>query len=195
MILTGSAEFFPDTGKDRDYLVFRDQPYVFMYEHAPGRQCHFCYREDLTKREYFGWHRTENTWSLNFAPLITRGFLERLDIDIHGADYDDVYWIVKLAFSTDYWMPLPDQQYPFSPIKYPKWLYRIYIYACFIRNGDLTLTDEQHRNAFNLYRQQHYDMGVLRSIYNFFDSDSELAEIGIRRVIPPQEFAHGTESE
>ena len=191
-IVTGSAEWFPRTAKDKDYVVFRPQQPVFVYErsdpfgHIPSstkpRWCKFCYREGLTKPEYFDWYRSkENKWSLNFAPLITRGFLEHMGLDIFGADHDQVREMIYMAFRSDYHLP--------CDTKYPKWLYRIYIYTCFIRNQKLELTDTQLRDAYDLYRQRYPKENVVRSIYEFFNHDPELTEIGIRQVIPLEEFA------
>lgn len=179
MILTGSAEFFPNRRyKDQDYILFCKQEPVFTYDRVKS-ECHFCYREGLTKAEYFQWHRTENTWHLNFAPLVTWEFLDRMDIDILGEDRDSTYWVVERAFKSDYFWPRITEE-DSSP-KYLKWLYRIYIYTCFIRSGALVLSEQERQNAYCLYRQE-YNLDVVRSIHKFFNLDPELTELGIRRL-------------
>lgn len=178
-ILTGSTEFFPGNGRDADYVVFREQEPLFFYPRKKisgrpkGEDDCFYYREGITKAELFKWHREENNWHLNCAPFITRGFLEHLSIDIFGADYDDVYWIMRKAFMMDYRLP----SYP----KYYKWLYRIYIYRCFIGNGELELTDEQLAHAFAIYNQT-YDKDVLLDLYCFFAVDEHETQRAMHQV-------------
>lgn len=180
-ILTGSSEFFPGSGRDADYVVFRAQEPLFFYPNiktpsgrrAKGEEDCFFYREGISKAELFHWHRTENDWHLNCAPLITRGFLEHLGIDIFAADYDDVYWIMRKAFMFDYRLP--------SCPKYLKWLYRIYIYRCYIGNGRLELTDEQLRHAFAIYKQT-YDKDVLLDLYKFFEVDEDETQRAMKQV-------------
>ena len=178
-ILTGSSEFFGG-GRDADYIVFRDQEPLFFYpmQRRPSAKpkgvddC-FYYRAGITKAQLFHWHRTENNWHLNSAPFVTRGFLEHLGIDIFDEDYDDVYWIMHKAFHLDYRLPS-------CPLYY-KWLYRHYIYRCFIGNGELSLTDEQRQHAFAIY-QQTYDKAVLLDLYAFFKVEDRETQRAMQQV-------------
>ena len=180
-ILTGSGEFFTSP-KDTDFCVFRPQRDIFVYERDDRAKIdRFCYRDTLTKDEFFEWHDHGNVWWLNFAPLITRGFLDHFGIDIFDEDRERVYRLMQKVFVWHYRFP--------NAAKYGKCLYRVYIYMCFIENGTLTLTEEQHRNAYNIYKRRDYSIPVLRSLYEFFEVPPEEMEIGLEQAFGDQEMA------
>ena len=159
-ILTGSAEFFPDTAKDKDYIVFREQPETFKHIREGG-ECLFSYRP-MTKAEYFAWHENENAWYLNFAPLITKEFLDHMDIDIFEADHDAVYAVFKKAFNFIY--------RNVDVGRWNKYIYRIFIYTCFIGNGKTKLSSKQLATALELKNRVYRDIATIEGIYQFFDA-------------------------
>ena len=163
--MTGSAEFWPEHAKDTDYIIFREQDEVFRHERDhTARVCNFCYRAGLTKEEYFDWHTRSNNWYLNFAPLITAGFLERMGIDIFGEDKDAVYAIFRKVFDFVY-RNLP-------PERWNKYVYRVYIYTCFMRNGKLTLTKKQFAAALGFKQRKMTDAEIIKGMYSFFGAVS-----------------------
>ena len=160
-ILTGSAEFWPDHARDTDYIIFREQDEVFRHERDHTEKvCNFCYRTGLTKEEYFVWHERKNNWYLNFAPLITAGFLQHMRIDIFGADKDAVYAIFRKVFDFVY-KNLP-------PERWNKYVYRVYIYCCFARNGELRLSRKQLETALKFKQRKAVDETTVKMIYGFF---------------------------
>jgi len=160
-ILTGSAEFWPDHAMDTDYIIFREQDEVFRHERDhTAKVCHFCYRAGLTKEEYFDWHARENNWYLNFAPLITAGFLRHMGIDIFGVDKEAVYAIFRKVFDLVY--------RNVSPERWNKYAYRVYIYCCFVRNGALKLSRKQIETALKFKQRKAVDETAVKSLYDFF---------------------------
>lgn len=187
-ILTGSREFFAPSGeewpRDEDHIVFQpqDEPFRHLKEQRGDL---FSYKQGLSKQQYFEWHQprrepneVRNKWALNFAPLITKAFLDHLRIDIFGADRDAVYKIMRRAFMTEY-------RFPQGPT-YKKHLYRLYIYKAFIDNGRLELTDDQLQTAYALYRQRYgeRERAAIRALYDFFQVPPGDAELGMGQVFP-----------
>lgn len=184
-IETGAREFFSNEGKDRDYIVFRRQDPVFVYERDKKDDAwidYFYYREGLSKEDYFEWHFRDR-WPLNFAPLVNKQFLDHLGIDIFGQDHDTIYGIMAKTFTGAYALPYRG--------KYVKWLYRFYVYLSFIQNGKLELTDEQRDKAHTLYKQDYSDHGPLREIYEFFRFPQQRIDYAFMRLAMQQ---HQTEN-
>lgn len=184
-ILTGSGEFFAKR-KDTDYVCFRNQPEFFKYIRDDAAQTdYFCYRDGITKAQLWHWHEKINTWWLNFAPLITKGYLAHLGIDLLGEDRDEVYRIMHKVFTWRFRMPNAE--------RYDKMLYRVYIYTAFMGNDKLELTRPQLQNAYDFYRFRYPDRSVIRSMYDFFAVDPEETEIGMEQVFGELELTFAEE--
>lgn len=161
-ILTGSREFFSESSsKDSDFIEFLKQDELFAYTRDESKKtCTFKYKKGLKKEEYFIWLEKENKWLLNFAPLITKKFLEAVDIDILGVDKERVYGIMKRYFSLAYKVVEGNAL--------SKYVYRFYIYQQFIENGSFVLTEEQLATALDIKKKK-YCKEVVKSLYDFFD--------------------------
>jgi len=162
-ILSGSAEFFPNNAKDHDYIVIQEQDEIFKFNRIKrpdgDMECNFCYKP-ISKAEYFAWHENGNKWDLNFAPLITKEFLDYMKIDIFKADRDAVFKIMHKTFRLCFRIP--------NNTAYSKYLYRMYIYVCFMQNKKFTLTAKQKNTALLFKKQQYEDKVAVESMYKFF---------------------------
>ncbi len=157
-ILTGSREFFKTDNNDYDYIIIKDDQEETFKHIRESNICYFTYKE-MTKEEYLTWLEKENKWYLNFAPLVNQEFLRYMNIDIFNTDKARVYEIMRNTFKLNYHGTINTLN---------KYIYRMYIYSRYIKNGNYNLTEKELQTALDLKNKKYKSQIILKELFEFY---------------------------